>query len=84
MGKPALGHREKVYFGRSEGDSSDPATLDEALRSVAEQIVEHRVVTPDNPVWFEITSLKVEIANQHVKTYVVGATQQGAGESPDS
>ncbi len=84
MGKPSLGHREKVYFGRSEGEPDDPATLDEALRSVAQQIVSHGVVAPDNPVWFEITSLKVEIANQHVKTYVVGATQQGAGQSPVS
>jgi len=40
MGKPAEGRRGAIFFGRSEGDEKNPATLDEALMSAAEQAVD--------------------------------------------
>jgi hypothetical protein len=69
----------KIYFGTAHGDTLAPARLSDAIADVAEQVVRDGTVTPDHPVWFDIVQLKVEIANQHVKTYVVGATQQGTG-----
>jgi len=79
MGKPAEGRRGAIFFGRSEGDEKNPATLDEALMSAAEQAVDSEVVNREQSVWFDIVSLEVEIGNQHVKTYVAGLTQQGGG-----
>lgn len=73
-----LEHPGKIYFGKSheDPDTDTPATLEEALADVARQAVDDRVVTAGNDVWFDVVSLKVLIANQHVKAYIAGATPQ--------
>jgi hypothetical protein len=65
-----------IYYGTSRGDLDTPATLEGALADVARQAVHHKLVTPENDVWFDVVSMKVLIANQHVKAYVAGATPQ--------
>jgi flavin-binding protein dodecin len=79
MGKPVQAGEGTIYFGKSDGASGDSATLDEALASAAAKVVGDRLVTPDQTVWFDIVSMQVEIANQHVRTYRVGITPQGGG-----
>jgi transcriptional/translational regulatory protein YebC/TACO1 len=71
-------HPGKIYFGKSHEDldRGTPATLEAALADVAEQAVNDGLVTPDRDRWFEVVSLKVLIANQHVKAYIAGATPQ--------
>ncbi len=77
MGKPVSGRQGIIFFGESVGDSDDPATLDEALMSAAEQAVESGTVDRERSVWFDIVQLEVEIGNQHVKTYKVGISEGG-------
>jgi len=73
-------HPGKIYFGKSFSEDRDkPATLEDALADVAEQAVEDGTVVPDHDVWFDVVSLKVLIANQHVKAYIAGATKQVTG-----
>jgi hypothetical protein len=71
-----LDHPGKIYFGKSGGDRDTPATLEAALADVAQQAVDDQTVAPGKDVWFEVVSLKVQLANQHVKAYIVGATKQ--------
>ena len=76
MGEPRPGGERTVYVGESEGT---PATVDEALKGLAEQIVhESGFVTGDTgPKQFEITFIQVEIENQNVRTLKIGATPSG-------
>lgn len=71
-------HPGKIYFGKSKEDPDRDklATLEEALADVAQQAVADHLVTPGNDVWFDVVSLRVLIANQHVKAYIAGATPQ--------
>lgn len=77
MGKVVPGSERRTFVGRSEGTPDDPARLDEALQSAADDIVRAGIVSGDQPVWFSVTSLEVEMANQHVKTFRVGVTSGG-------
>jgi hypothetical protein len=79
MGKPVAGGEGRIFFGESVGDADDPATLGEALASAAEKVVREGIVTPDQTMVFDIVRLRVEIGNQHVKTFTVGITGQGGG-----
>jgi hypothetical protein len=76
MGEARPGGEKKVYVGESEGH---PATVGEALQGLADQIVnESKFVRggedPTGPKWFDITFMQVEIENQNVKTFKIGAT----------
>jgi hypothetical protein len=79
MGEPKPGGERRVLFGESHGSHGNPARIDEALDGLAQQIVgESRDVTQDTgPKWYRITLLEIEIENQNVKTFVVGATPKG-------
>jgi hypothetical protein len=77
MGKVAPGSERRTFVGRSDGTRDDPAKLSEALQSAADQIVEAQLVSGDQTMWFDVTSLEVEIANQHVKTFKAGVTGRG-------
>ncbi len=76
MGKSLPGEERRSFVGISEAESETrPATLDEALYSAAEQAVRAGVVTKDGgPVWYDVASLQVEIANQHIRTFKVIVT----------
>ena len=74
MGELQLGRERRTFVGISEGSVSDPARLDEALSSAAAKIVGERIVSGEDTLWFNVTSIEVEIANQHVKTCKVGVT----------
>jgi hypothetical protein len=73
MGQSRPGGEKKVYVGESEGH---PATVDEALHGLAQQIVEDSgfVTGETGPKWFDITFMQVEIENQNVKSFKIGAT----------
>jgi hypothetical protein len=73
MGHSRPGGERHVYVGESEGT---PATVDEALKGLAEQIVhDSEFVTGDTgPKWFDVTFMQVEIENQNVRTFRIGAT----------
>lgn len=82
MGRTPSGER-KSFVGESTPDTNGPATLEQALLAAAESAVESRHVRPpaDNdetsgPLWFDVASFQVEIANQHVKTMRVIVTQR--------
>jgi hypothetical protein len=51
--------------------------LDEALMSAAAKIVEEGIVSGQDTLWFNVTTIEVEIANQHVKTCKVGVSGGG-------
>jgi hypothetical protein len=78
MGESRPGGEKKVYVGESEGT---PATVDEALRGLAEQIVHNsEFVTGDTgPKWFDITFMQVQIENQNVKAFRIGASSRDEG-----
>ena len=76
MGESRPGGEKTVYVGESTGH---PATVDEALKGLAQQIVdESGFVTGGEegtgPKWFDITFIQVEIEKQNVKTLKLGAT----------
>jgi hypothetical protein len=75
MGQSRPGGEKTVYVGESEGN---PATVDEALKGLAEQIVHNSefVTGETGPRWFDITFMQVEIENQNVKTFKIGATSR--------
>ena len=77
MGRPSEGGEQRTFVGISEGTDEDPATLDEALLSAAAKIVGEGVVTSGEPRWFTVTSLEVEIGNQHVKTFKASVSGGG-------
>lgn len=77
MGKVAPGSERRTFVGKSEGTPDDPARLDEALQSAADDIVRAEIVSGDRTMWFNVTSLEVEMSNQHVKTFRVGVTSGG-------
>jgi hypothetical protein len=72
MGEPGQGGELRTFFGISEGTHDDPAKLSEALRSAAAEAIRQGLVGGDKTAWFDITSLEVELANQHPKTFRVG------------
>lgn len=74
MGEPQPGREQRTFVGESAGFVESPATLDEALRSAAEKIVDEDLVSGDDTLWFNVVGIEVEIANQHVKTFRVTVT----------
>jgi hypothetical protein len=82
MGQAKPGSEKRSFVGVSEADGDGPATLDEALFSAAEKAVGVGFVRqPDEgtgeggPVWFTLSGLQVEIANQHIKTMKATITE---------
>ena len=76
MGEPGQGGERRTFFGVSHGSDEDPAKLSEALRSAAAAAIDAGIVASDKTAWFDITSVEVELANQHPKTLRVGVTQK--------
>lgn len=76
MGDPGQGGELRTFFGVSEGTHDNPAKLSEALSSAAAAAIEAGLVGGGKSAWFTITSLEVELANQHPKTFKVGVTQK--------
>jgi hypothetical protein len=74
MGDPGQGGELQTFFGISEGTRGNPAKLSEALSSAAAAAIDAGLVSKDRSAWFTITSLEVELANQHPKTFRVGVT----------
>ncbi len=68
MGRPIKGGEERTFIGVAVGDDSDPAKLTDALRSAAAEAIAAGLVSADQSVWFRITSIEVELANQHPRT----------------
>lgn len=79
MGEPKPGGERRTFFGESHGSAGNPASIDEALAGLAQQIVvaSQDVTRETGPKWYRITLLDVEIENQNVRTFVVGATPAG-------
>jgi hypothetical protein len=76
MGQSRPGGEKTVFVGEAEGQ---PATVDEALKGLAEQIVNESGFVSGGeegtgPKWFDITFMQVEIENQNIKTFKIGAT----------
>ncbi len=61
----------RSFVGVSEGGTpDDPASLHVALLDAAKKAVVAKAVTGDGgPVWYEISRLQVQIANQHIRTF---------------
>ena len=68
-----------TIVGESKGTSSGPRDALGALADAAEQAVRANIVTPDRAVWFKVTDVEVEIANQHVRTCRATLTGGGGG-----
>ena len=72
------GGERRAFVGISPGGTpDDPASLHVALADAAERAVRAGAVTKDAPVWYEVSRLQVEMANQHVRTFVVHLTPSG-------
>lgn len=76
MGEPGPGGEGRTFFGVSTGTERDPAKLSEALSSAAAAAIEAGLVGGEKTAWFDVTSIEVELANQHPKTLRVGVTMQ--------
>jgi hypothetical protein len=76
MGEPGQGGELRTFFGVSTGTKGNPAKLSEALSSAAAEAIRAGLVGGEQTAWFDITSLEVELANQHPKTFRVGVTQR--------
>ena len=76
MGDPGQGGERRTFFGVSNGTDEDPAKLSEALSSAAAAAIDAGLVGSDRTAWFDVTSIEVELANQHPKTLRVGVTQK--------
>ena len=74
MGDPGQGSELVTFFGISEGEDGNPAKLSEALSSAAAEAIRAGLVGGGKTAWFDITTLEVELANQHPKTFRVGVT----------
>jgi hypothetical protein len=80
MGEPGQGGQLVTFFGTSEGRDGNPAKLSEALSSAAGEAIKAGLVGGGKTAWFDITTLEVELANQHPKTLRVGVTpKEGRG-----
>ena len=74
----AEGERRSFIGTAGGGTYDDPASLQSALTDAAERAVKAGAVTKERgPVWYDVTRLEAEIANQHVKTFRVTITPQG-------
>ena len=72
------GGERRSFVGISSGGTpDDPASLHAALADAAEHAVRAGAVTKDAPVWYEISRLQVEMANQHVRTFSATITPSG-------
>jgi hypothetical protein len=76
MGDPGQGGERRTFFGVSHGTEEDPAKLSEALSSAAAAAIDAGLVASDRAAWFDVTSVEVELANQHARTLRVGVTQK--------
>lgn len=74
MGEPGQGSQIVTFFGISEGVEGNPAKLSEALSSAAGEAIRAGLVGDGKTAWFDITTLEVELSNQHPKTFRVGVT----------
>ena len=74
MGEPVPGGKVETFFGVSEGQHGNPAKLSEALSSAAGEAIKAGIVGGGQTAWFDITTLEVELSNQHPKTFRVGVT----------
>jgi hypothetical protein len=81
MGRPRPNPPDPVqtFFGESEAFEGNPAKLSEAFESAAGKLIEAKLIGPDAPdptatVWLQVTTLEVELGNQHPKTVRVGVT----------
>jgi hypothetical protein len=75
MGEPQDGLERRTFIGVSKGSHGNPARFDEALESATEKVVRDGFVTAEKgPSWFEVTSIRVEIENQNVRTFSVGVS----------
>lgn len=79
MGDPGQGGEVTTFFGVSMGEEDNPAKLSEALSSAAAEAIRAGLVGNGKTAWFDITTLEVELANQHPKTFRVGVTPQEGG-----
>ena len=78
MGEPTKGSERRTFVGESRGDETDPASLNDALKSAATEAVERGAVSREGgPVWYDIAGMQVEIANQHIRTFRVIVTPSG-------
>lgn len=78
MSSEQKGGERRSFVGVSRGGTpEEPASLEAALANAAAQAVRRGAVTKRRPVWYEITSLRAEVANQHIKTFTVTITPQG-------
>lgn len=67
----------RSFVGIDEGGTPDaPATLERALEDAAGHAVRKGFVTKDDPVWFDVTGIQVELANQHIRTMRVTVTER--------
>jgi hypothetical protein len=81
MGNPSEGTELRTFVGVSVGTHGNPARVDEAFESLATQIVEiAQFVTADTgPMTFDVTFMQVEVENQNIRTFRVGATERPGG-----
>jgi hypothetical protein len=75
-----------TFVGVSSAKDGVAPTLNEALESAALKAMGHRLEGDDQPLvssdrtaWFDISFVKVELGNQHPKTYKVGVTYSPPG-----
>jgi hypothetical protein len=69
------GRERRTFVGNATGSHEDETfvTFDEALASAVVKVVDAKHVTEaTGPTWFEVTSIRVEIENQNIRTFAIG------------
>jgi hypothetical protein len=75
-----------TFVGVAKVRDGEAPTLNEALESAALKAMSHRLenedenlISGDRTAWFDISFVKVELGNQHPKTFKVGVTYDPSG-----
>ena len=80
------GNTRPTFVGVAKAESEEPPTLNEALESAALKAMAYHeefggdpLISADRTAWFDISFVKVELGNQHPRTFNVGVTYERPG-----
>jgi hypothetical protein len=75
-----------TFVGVAKAEGEEPPTLNEALESAAlkamayhEEFGGEPLIGGERTAWFDVSFVRVELGNQHPRTFKVGVTYDGPG-----
>ena len=75
MGEPGQGRERRTFFGVSNEHERESGKAQRGAEQCGCSKRSRQTSSgPEKTAWFDITSMEVELANQHPKTFKVGVT----------